>query len=142
MATDRMVVWLRQAMDDAEREAESAAEGAGSHHWAVGEEASCQCCVNLRNVDGGLLCTPDSRYVDFMAAHDPAAVLRRIAADRKILDAHPTTTEIVNPGYGEHVADFGCVTCHDWDGVTEGKGWCPTVRLLAEGWGWVEGAQC
>lgn len=74
-----------------------------------------------------------------IALHDPRSVLRRIAAERKILEAHPIDTDVINPGYGKHVADFGCRTCHDWDGVTEGYGWCDTVRLLAEGWGWTDG---
>jgi hypothetical protein len=69
-------------------EAHEAAEGAGSEHWQAAETASCECCINLRTKDGGLLCTPDSRYVDFMAAHDPAVVLRRCEADRRILARH------------------------------------------------------
>lgn len=74
---------------------------------------------------------------EHIVLHDPEAVLRRIAAERKILEAHPVDTDVINPGYGKHVADFGCRTCHDWDGVTEGYGWCRTILALAEGWGWV-----
>lgn len=67
--------------------------------------------------------------------HDPASALRRCAADRKILAAHPYTWNVVNPSYGTHGAEFGCETCHDWDGVTEGRGNCATILALAEGYG-------
>jgi hypothetical protein len=69
---------------------------------------------------------------------DPDAVLRRIASDRKILEAHPYTTRVINPGCGLQSAGFGCETCHNWDGVPEGRGNCATVVALAEGWGWTE----
>ncbi|MGW5711539.1 hypothetical protein [Streptomyces olivaceus] len=72
---------------------------------------------------------------EFIALNDPDDALRRLAADRKILAAHPYTTRVVNPGYGEHTAGFGCETCHDWDGVTEGRGNCPTILALAEAHG-------
>lgn len=69
------------------------------------------------------------------ACHSPAAVLRRCAADRKILAAHPHTTHVINPGYGAQSAGFGCETCHDWDGVPEGRGNCATILALAEAYG-------
>ncbi|MFJ6363416.1 hypothetical protein ACIQIE_19830 [Streptomyces globisporus] len=42
---------------------------------------------------------------------------------------------MINPSYGPHSAGFGCETCHDWDGVPEGRGNCPTILALAEGYG-------
>ncbi|MFB7707872.1 hypothetical protein [Streptomyces sp. NPDC056105] len=56
-------------------------------------------------------------------------------AARKILAAHPYTTEVLNPCYGPRTAGFGCETCHDWDGATEGRGNCETVLALAEAYG-------
>jgi hypothetical protein len=53
------------------------------------------------------------------------------AAKRRIVALHPTTENVINPGYGPHVAAFGCETCHDWDGITEGRGDCDTLRALA-----------
>ncbi|MFI5739202.1 DUF6221 family protein [Streptomyces anulatus] len=73
-----------------------------------------------------------------IAGNDPATALRRYAADRKILAAHPYTTQVINPSYGPHKAasaGFGCETCHDWDGVPEGRGNCPTILALAEAYG-------
>ncbi|CAM5626952.1 hypothetical protein STENM36S_08713 [Streptomyces tendae] len=42
---------------------------------------------------------------------------------------------MINPQYGRHTAGFGCETCHDWDGVPEGRGNCDTVLALAEAYG-------
>ncbi|MEU5043166.1 DUF6221 family protein [Streptomyces griseorubiginosus] len=134
--TDGMVAWLRKAMDAAQRDAEAAARAFPD--WEFDEFVN-----EIRDVPnaGTVAYVPVPEYGPHISRQSPAAVLRRIAADRKILDElHPSTTQIINPGYGKHVADFGCVTCHDWDGVTEGYGYCPTVRALAEGYGWTEGA--
>ncbi|XCM28838.1 DUF6221 family protein [Streptomyces parvus] len=70
-----------------------------------------------------------------VAGNDPAATLRQCVADRKTLAAHPYTTQIINPGYGPRSAGFGCETCHDWDGVPEGRGNCATILALAEAYG-------
>lgn len=68
--------------------------------------------------------------------HDPAAVMRRVAADRQIL--------------AEHANDYGdCAVCACPSEETNGRGaafheplpWpCRTVLLLAEAWGWTEEA--
>lgn len=75
----------------------------------------------------------------FIAANDPAAVLRRIAAERKLL--------------AEHANDYGeCVRCAGDDGEVVVNGMihsvrtcaphpCATIRALAEGWGWQEEQQ-
>ncbi|MYS70361.1 hypothetical protein GTY88_07925 [Streptomyces sp. SID5926] len=83
--------------------------------------------------DAGPEMDPD--LADHVALNGPDAVLRRCAADRKILAAHPYTTDVLNPGYGPHTVGFGCETCHDWDGVTEGRGNCTTILALAEAYG-------
>ncbi|NUV65638.1 hypothetical protein G6W57_00720 [Streptomyces sp. CAI-121] len=70
-----------------------------------------------------------------IAGNDPATALRRCASDRKLLAAHPYTTQVINPGYGPRSAGFGCETCHDWDGVPEGRGNCTTILALAEAYG-------
>ncbi|QGZ53376.1 hypothetical protein GPZ77_34690 (plasmid) [Streptomyces sp. QHH-9511] len=56
-------------------------------------------------------------------------------AHQRILDDHPYSSDVINPGYGGVGAPFGCVRCHDWDGVTEGRGNCVTVLALAHGYG-------
>jgi hypothetical protein len=72
--------------------------------------------------------------IPHMARHDPAAVLRRITADKKLIAAHPVTTEVRDI----RMTRFGCQTCHKWDDRVEGRGYCDTILALAEGWGWTE----
>lgn len=75
--------------------------------------------------------------LEHAALHDPAAVLRRVAADRKVLAEH-------QPGDNESgIYDTECSRCWDLDWTIDRSGaygampWpCPTVRALAEGWGW------
>lgn len=66
--------------------------------------------------------------------HDPESVLRRCAADRKMLELHAPTT-----GYNLHGGSYpACSAC----GTAEEypvRFPCPTVRALAEGYGWTEG---
>ncbi|MES9522430.1 DUF6221 family protein [Streptomyces capoamus] len=72
-----------------------------------------------------------------LAIHDPAAVLRRCAADRKILDLHkPLATT-----WSDYYACAGC----GYDGadycsepVTEHVNDCPTLLALADGYGLTE----
>lgn len=122
--------WITQQVDAVADQAREAADGAGSEHWQAAETASCECCVNLRTKDGGLLCTPDSRYVDFMAAHDPAAVLRRCEADRRILARHR-----LDPDCLAWAACKGCGN-DDW-GLpnVENQNDCPELLDLAHAHG-------
>lgn len=73
--------------------------------------------------------------IPHMARHDPAAVLRRIVADRKLIAAHPISTNVRDVRH----SSFGCRTCHRWDDRIEGRGYCDTITVIAEGWGWTEG---
>ena len=126
---DRMVVWLREAMDAAGQLAEAAARETTSADW------------EYQDHDNRLVATipprftvADVDYLDpapgkFMAANDPAAVLRRIAADRKTLDLHQNVAGKCDEcGRGYELSDWG----PDFP--------CATVRLLAEGYGWTEEA--
>jgi hypothetical protein len=84
---------------------------------------------------------------DHIARHGPAAVLRRITADRKLLDRH-TATECKEFGCDCHSC---CATCRwtandergteqVWGEPTRHVYPCPTIRHLAESWGWMEEA--
>jgi hypothetical protein len=126
-----MVVWLREAMDAAELVAQKASELCGCHpsapRWMFGDETT----------DGRILVVDDphpdlkrkigrrwngSYEGKAMAEHvvrqDPAAVLRRIAADRKLLDE--------------------CVAAFDWDNWGAASLAETAIRNLAEGYGWTE----
>ena len=131
--TDRLVVWLRDAMAAAWQLAEAAARETSSADWEYQEH------------DNRLVATippwftvADVDYLDptpgkFMAATDPAAVLRRISADRKILDWHttPHTSDaeycVECGGPCTHKGEAECTAC----GMTP----CNTLVWLAEGYG-------
>ncbi|MFJ1648024.1 DUF6221 family protein [Streptomyces sp. NPDC088258] len=112
-------------------------EAAHGHSQPSGAWDFDSCVREVRDkANGGTVATAYRHGTgEFIALNDPADVLRRLAADRKILAAHPYTTNVINPSYGEHTAGFGCETCHDWDGVPEGRGNCTTILALAEGYG-------
>ncbi|WP_158697873.1 DUF6221 family protein [Streptomyces prunicolor] len=83
--TDHLVVWLREAMNAATQRAQAAATETGSAEWEHHAHGS----LNATGTPGFMVAEVD--YLDpapgtFMADNDPAAVLRRIAADRKLLD--------------------------------------------------------
>lgn len=115
--TDRMVVSLREAMDAAQRVAEAAAED-GTPDWHT-EDHFVVADGNGEAVvyDEGRP-TPDQVW--HIVRNDPATVLRRIAADRKMLELHRAEP-------GQHP---------DFCGYDKHQLPCPAVRLLAEGYGW------
>ena len=67
-----------------------------------------------------------------IACHDPASVLRRCAADRKIVELHGVMSDFTGPG---------CGSCGDWDHavsyeITDPLPFpCPTLLALADGYG-------
>lgn len=72
----------------------------------------------------------------FLLRNDPAVVLRRVEADRRILDLH----ERHYTGYAREPGE--CGVCLKWEYNTgaEMEPWpCPTVRVLASGWSHMPG---
>ncbi|MFE2832191.1 hypothetical protein ACFXI6_14255 [Streptomyces mirabilis] len=97
--TDRMVVWLREALDAAERRAD---------RWH-----DVECDVHTTSLtDAAVL-----QSATLCDCGGPAAVLRRVAADRKTLDDCEMYSQdnLSTASLAEHV-----------------------IRNLAEGWGWTE----
>ncbi|WP_406078765.1 hypothetical protein OG337_29140 [[Kitasatospora] papulosa] len=111
----------------------------GLHEWITEEieklEALAKPLVGLGACPTSGHCEPECYHPEGLPVNDSEKVLRRCGADRKILAAHRYSTQVVNPSYGPRSAGFGCETCHDWDGVPEGRGNCPTILALAEGYG-------
>jgi hypothetical protein len=111
---------------------EQLARAASGHEWLTdsgdrpGDSWVIDETMHLLEVD-----TPTAEHI---ALHAPAAVLRRVAADRQIL--------------AEHANDYGdCAACGRPSEETNGRGhhfheavpWpCRTVLLLAEAYGWTE----
>lgn len=148
--TDRMLVWLREVMDAAQADAEAATIGpwhgteyvAGSDYGfgaGVGTAPGEVDVVGHGYEGGGCERVQDARHI---ARHDPAAVLRRIAADRKLLDDLLTEKHHV-------LAEDSWYRCsasnRAGDRGNEAKCNCGRnervqrrVRLLAEAYGWTE----
>lgn len=112
---------LRKALDEAEQ---FARYSGGTGGWAVGE------CVDSDDgkttewqiVEGNY---PVARVrgnmrANHIAHHDPASVLRMVAAHRKILDLHP------DDGQDQPLCN-GCGGEFRWP--------CPTLTALAEAYG-------
>lgn len=117
-------------------------EGAG--RWWVGQRfdgsldpEGSTVFVDVRRSDGlgyihlgtpGMFAGPTAIHI---ARHDPARVLREVAAKRKLLAEHKHVPAVQSEA--AHVYDFGCQTCHvdTHCGETMGLGWCETVRLMA-----------
>ena len=134
MAEHPAVVFLRAELDRVGQ----VARAAGGDAWSLAEHPSDTVAVydSRREpvvYDEGW---PSGDQAQHIALHDPAAVLRRVAADRQIL--------------AEHANDSGdCAACGRPSEETNSRGFaffaevpwpCRTVRLLAEAWGWTEDA--
>lgn len=66
-----------------------------------------------------------------IARWDPTRVLAECKAKRRIVEAHPIRFDLseYEQSYGGRT--FGCPVCHDYDGITCGKGYCETLLALA-----------
>ena len=132
--------WTGQRIDETQRIAEAArGQGEGRWHHETGYHSG-----RVTDERGETVVYDEGAPLPEEAAHialnDPATVLLRCEADRKILAAHPHTTRVINPSDGSASAGFGCETCHGWDSVPEGRGNCATILALAGGYGWKEQA--
>ncbi|MFB8182615.1 DUF6221 family protein [Streptomyces sp. NPDC055966] len=148
--TDQMVTWLRAAMDEAERISKAAATPgpwtAHKYTWGDDFEASIGTYDETNVVGhgyegGGVVWWTDAVFI---AANNPAAVLRRIAVDRQLLDDLLTEQHNVveDPAYtcpaataerdGGRNYHPGACNCGRDERVQR------RVRLFAEGYGWTE----
>lgn len=144
--TDRMVAWLRETLDAAQRIAHAACWDEQSAAWtARPPRASYERYTVVDYLDDGVVAvTPENADDDGVGQHialnDPAAVLRRIAADRKILDWHTTRHTVVD---GDYCCDCDGPCTHKGEARCEvcGENGCYTLHFLAEGYGWKDGQQ-
>ena len=119
--------WITQQIDKTAHQAERAAE-LQALEWS---------CPSTGVVDFGddLIATGDRDVAYHIALNDPAAVLRRCAADRKILAEHAPQPD------GSSSPDIQqCRTCSSSGDVDDWYQYlvpypCPTVLAVAEGYG-------
>lgn len=84
--------------------------------------------VLVHGTDAAPLRTGLARHI---AHNDPATVLRRCAADRRILNAHLTDV-LSDTLYGRL---YSCHTCHRFTDEGTPRWWCETLLALADGYG-------
>jgi len=128
------LAFLREALDRAQARAEAAAMRAWSGDWEYDHMVH-----EIRDLSNGNELAHDVYFPEIghhIEATNPAAVLRRIAADRKILELHTTPHTVVDgfcveeDGACTHRGEDDCVIC--------GQQPCETLCALAEGYGWAE----
>lgn len=137
-----ILAWLDRAITAREQVARSAsagswtATGIGEYGWTVSAP------------NGALFETDDSdqgRFdAEYIAVNDPESVLRRCAADRKLLAGHkPVQGSGFNPDDDDTPGAYGdiasaCASCGTYDEYAV-RFPCHVVLTLAEGYGWTEG---
>jgi hypothetical protein len=84
---------------------------------------------------------PNKAQSVHIAANDPASVLRRCAADRKLLALHNTPGNVFPDGayLDDNRWCVGCGYGNDGEPLTSDVNDCPTLHALAEGYGWTGG---
>ena len=124
---DDLVQWLGAQLDEDERIARAASlgpwvqSGIGDYGWSV-----------TFGRPGAGVETDDSEQgladADFIAAHDPARVLREIDAKRQLVVAHAPGRPKGRPSMEAHCQS--CTTAQAWDEAAAASN-CRTLRLLA-----------
>ena len=138
--TDRMVAWLREALDAAEEVADAAREG-GEGRWQQPDPERMPGFITGDHegyhvaYDEGY---PTLEQAAHIVLHDPAAVLRRIAADRELLDECETI--LSDPRLKDYKpGEFGGLRGYPHAlAVSLAE---VTIRNRAEAWGWTEEEQ-
>lgn len=156
--TSDPLVFLRATLDAVQAEAEAATAGPWFAHEYIDYACDFEATIGTGNgqyVDdktdvvghgyegGGVAKVADAQHI---ARHHPAAVLRRIAADRKQLELHAAVPDhgrfsertCAETGCdGEHDEPPVCRSCRTYAGDPV-EAPCDTVEILAESWGWTE----
>jgi hypothetical protein len=115
------------------------ATAAGSGRWVheghgrVGDDSADDYNDYVIVYDEG---APTEAQADHIARHDPARVLREVAAKRRVLARHCTPeADDYRAKYG---GELGCVGCGDWESGSADIVWnveyienCPELRDLA-----------
>lgn len=150
------LAYLHSAHAAAEKAAEAAAQVCGCHppvpKWEFGDETTKGRILIVGDPHPRLHRKMGRRWngsyegmftAQHIVANDPAAVLRRIAADRKQLELHAAVPD--HGRFSERGCDATCDGVHDEPPVCRScrnytgdpiEAPCDTVEILAEGWGW------
>lgn len=129
-----ILAWL----DDAISRREKTARAVGWDTVESGEYLWDTKYLILRHGDESLVTTElDPNLAEHVALNDPASVLRRCAADRKLLKLH-NVPAVVDPDSGARPDDRSCVGCgfnNQEEPMVDDVNDCPTLHAVAEGYG-------
>ncbi|MFE2324632.1 DUF6221 family protein [Streptomyces sp. NPDC059385] len=119
--------WILQQIEAAEKAARFAGDWGTSWHyddWSMRIRTS-----DGDEMPGEVVASAFYAYAKHIVGNDPATILRRCAADRKILDIHSYAGGICEP--------YACAGCgHDDMGyLVDHCNDCETLQALAEGYG-------
>lgn len=128
-----ILAWLDAAITRVEKTAQATTERQPYDEWdAVGAGTESESRRSLWRVIGIATMNPTPAAYDLaqhIALHDPESVLRRCAADRKLLELHRPM---------DHEGEMA-VFCSECDVSGDYPYFpCQTLRILAEGYGWSE----
>lgn len=122
-----LVQWLTAQLDADAEEARAAAEELGPD-WYYDDG------FVLARREDDMVATGSQDFLErergaFIAAHDPARVLREVEAKRRIVEIH----RVVGGFEDEDMTDLGpgCSECGYSAEYGDRGGWCETLRLLA-----------
>lgn len=134
-----ILAYLDRTITERERIARSAARNSAGCWIANDEGESFAVSDDLGDVVVYNEGAPSGLQPDHIALNDPASVLRRCAADRKLIELHRPV--ILRGGGGAKYFDTTtvCTSCEPPRQFPENAYPCPTLRALAEGYGWTEG---
>jgi hypothetical protein len=137
-----LLAWLKHAISMHEDAALKALSGSAQFALRRGEWVYVPGVDEIRDVDEAA--TTHAKFVEdgagnHIAVHDPASVLRRCAADRKLMALHRPV--VLRGGGGSRYFETTtvCKSCEPPQQFPETAYPCPTLRALAEGYGWTEG---
>lgn len=143
------VAWLVAELDRVEELARAACPARGpvpgGEVWSVEEYVPSSSdavqtgawVVTGPDGENGVAFVQGDRRARHIVRHDPAVVLRRVAADRQILAEHANDRGDCRVCAGE--ADYSDDAEGNREWHRSAELWpCRTVLLLAEAWGWTE----
>ncbi|MFS4103748.1 DUF6221 family protein [Streptomyces sp. PD-S100-1] len=134
-----MTVGLYERIEERITATENAVRAADKEHgrdWSAEWDARLD---SFRIIDGSGNLIADNAQpgaAAFISMHDPAAVFRRCAADRKMLERHGVPADVLGPNY-EREARWcvGCGFAGNGEPVIDNVDDCPVLSALAEGYG-------
>jgi hypothetical protein len=136
---ENILAWLGAAIARREDVARAAAnlQDDPENGWGIVDDSSYAQPGKRRTISPYIGITHEPESAEHIVLNNPADVLRRCAADRKLLELHYPQQD-----GSPFIDSFQCRTCSQ-DG---GDGYqylvpfpCPTVLAIAEGYGWTGG---